>query len=70
VPDGLDPRAMQVTRSEVPPAQLIDTSDATGALLVADVVSTEVVVADEVVQCLADPLPVHVGAAIEYPCLW
>ena len=65
VPAGLEPSAMQVTRFEVPSAQLIDVRDDTGALLVADVVSAEVVVAEGVVQCLADPLPVQVGATTE-----
>ena len=65
VPEGLDPSAMQVTRFEVPFTQLIDVRDATGALLVAEEVSAEVVVADGVVQCLADPLPVQAGATTE-----
>ena len=64
--DGLEPSAMQVTRSAVPAEQLMDASEATGALFVADVVSAEVVVVDRaVLQLFAEPLFVHPGAGIE-----
>jgi hypothetical protein len=64
--DGFSPRAMQVASPPEPAVQLIELKDATGALLVAEVVSAVVVVMDPAGgQRFAEPVPVHTGPAIE-----
>ena len=62
---------MQTTRPPGAKEQSIELREATGSGFVADVVSPDVVVmALAVAHRLEAPLPVHIGLAIVYPCLW